>query len=122
MVPLRPLHDLREIRGTYLEVTALDFYRGTAVGDYLRIVLTDEEEVPDAAQKLRSIYPNLLRLEYDNTRTRAGGQWQEAENVEQRSPLELFEDFYEQRNGGPMSRQQRQFLERLIEETWRDEP
>lgn len=121
-MPLRPLHDLREIRGTYLEVSALDFYRGTAVEDYFRIVLTDEEEVPDAAQKLRCIYPNLLRLEYDNTRTRAGGQWQEPEETEQRSPLELFGDFYEQLNGGPMSEEQQKFLEGLIEETWREEP
>ena len=120
-VPLKPLRDMREIRGTYLEVSALDFYRGTAVDDYLRIILTDEEEVPDAAQKLRSIYPNLLRLEYDNTRTRAGGQWEEAEDVEQRSPLELFGDFYEQLNGSPMSEAQSQLVERLIAETWRDE-
>ena len=120
-VPLHPLHDLREIRGTYLEVTALDFYRGTAVEDYLRIILTDEEEVPDAAQKLRSIYPNLLRLEYDNTRTRAGVQWQETEEDEHRSPLELFGDFYEQFNGGPMSEEQSRLMERLIEETWREE-
>ena len=30
------------------------------------MTLTDEEDVPDGMAKLRTIYPNLMRLEYDN--------------------------------------------------------
>ena len=121
-VPLRPRRDLREIRGTYLEVTARDFYRGTAVEDYLRVTLTDEEDVPDAAQKLRSIYPNLLRLDYDNRRTRAAGVLDDAGDAERRSPLELLDDFFTQANGRPMGAQQRQLAETLIAEIWGDTP
>ncbi len=121
-VPLRPRRDLREIRGTYLEVTARDFYRDTAVEDYLRVTLTDEEDVPDAAQKLRSIYPNLLRLDYDNRRTRAAGVLDDAGDAERRSPLELLDDFFTQANGRPMGAQQRQLAETLIAEIWGDTP
>ena len=67
-LPLTPLHDLREIRGTYMELTAKSFYEGTATDDYLHITLTDEEDIPDAMNKLRVIYPNLMKLDYDNTR------------------------------------------------------
>lgn len=55
--PLRPLHDMRELRGSYEELTSRDFYQGTAVDDYLHITLTDEEDILDAIGKLRSIYP-----------------------------------------------------------------
>ena len=69
-VPLVPLHDMRKIRGTYLEVTAKSFYQNTDAEDYVQITLTDEEDIPDGLQKLRIIYPNLMRLEYDNSRMR----------------------------------------------------
>ena len=70
--PLRPLHDMRELRGSYEELTSRDFYMGTAVDDYLHITLTDEEDILDAIGKLRSIYPNVMKLDYDNQRTRSG--------------------------------------------------
>ena len=70
-VPLQPLRDMRRIRGTYLELTALSFYQDTNTEDYIQAVLTDEEDVPDGLKKLRVIYPNLMRLEYDNQIGRA---------------------------------------------------
>ena len=41
-IPLKPLHDLRELRGRYEELTARSFYEGTPTEDYLHIVLTDD--------------------------------------------------------------------------------
>ena len=73
-IPLKPLHDLRKIRGTYLEVTAKTFYENSDRTDYLMVTLTDEEDVPDGMAKLRTIYPNLMRLEYDNKRTRSNAE------------------------------------------------
>ena len=37
--------------------------------DYLHITLTDEQDIPEALARLRVIYPNLMRLDYDNRRT-----------------------------------------------------
>lgn len=115
-VPLVPLHDLRKIRGTYLEVTARDFYRDTDTEDYVQITLTDEEDIPDGLQKLRIIYPNLMRLEYDNRRTKQSRLIERAEEVEQKSELELFAEFYELQNNQPMSDEQAAFVTRLIED------
>lgn len=115
-VPLAPLRDMRTIKGTYLELTALSFYEGTNREDYIRAVLTDEEDIPDGLQKLRVIYPNLMSLEYDNRRTRESRELQAAQAVEQRSELELFEEFYELQNNQPMSDAQRQFARELIEQ------
>ena len=69
-VPLIPRRDMRKLRGTYMDVTAKDHYTAENKMDYLQITLTDEEDVPGALQKLRTVYPNLMRLEYDNKRTR----------------------------------------------------
>ena len=94
-IPLKPLHDLRKIRGTYLEVTAKTFYENSDRTDYLMVTLTDEEDVPDGMAKLRTIYPNLMRLEYDNKRTRSNAEVTAAERIEEKSELELFQEFYE---------------------------
>ena len=115
-VPLVPIHDLRRIRGTYLVVTARDFYRDMDTEDYVQITLTDEEDIPDGMEKLRIIYPNLMRLEYDNSRTRQNRLIERTEEIEQKSELELFAEFYELQNNQPMSDEQAAFVARLIEE------
>ena len=113
-IPLKPLHDLRKIRGTYLEVTAKSFYENRGCEDYLQVTLTDEEDVPDGMAKLRTIYPNLMRLEYDNKRTRSNAEVRAAERVEEKSELELFQEFYELQNNQSMTEVQEQFVEELL--------
>lgn len=122
-IPLTPLRDLREIRGSYEEVTLRDFYKGKDFReDYLHIILTDEEDVPDGAAKLRLIYPNLMKLSYDNRRTQNQAQWEEMGPTEEKSPLAMLEEFYEKQNGQPMQETQRSFALGLMEEIWEDEP
>ena len=113
--PLLPRRDLRIIRGTFAEVTDKSFYEGTDTGDYLQIILTDEEDIPEALGRLRQIYPNIMKLTYDNTRTRSSRIIDSAENVQRKSPLELFEELYELQNNQPMSDVQRAFALELIE-------
>ena len=117
-IPLEPMHDMRQIRGSYEELTARIHYQGTAVDDYLHAVLTDEDDIPGAMGKLRVIYPNLMKLSYDNKRTRENREVDEAEDAENKSPLELFETFYELQNNQPMSGEQKAFTEDLIRSVW----
>lgn len=122
LLPLRPLRDLREIRGTYETVTARSFYQGTPTEDYLHLILTDQEDVPQAMGKLRAIYPNLMKLSYDNLRTQSVGEILGAAQPEERSPLALFRDFYQLQNNQPMSQAQEDFLVGLMETIWEGEP
>jgi len=117
-VPLHPLRDMREIRGTYEELTRRSFYEGTKVSDYLHITLTDEEDIIGAIDKLSVIYPNLMKLDYDNTRTKQKQSIGEAEKVEEKSPLQLFFELYEKQNNQPMSEEQTAFVQELIEKIW----
>ena len=118
--PLTPLHDLRSIRGTFQEVAAKDFCKKTAAEDYLHVILTDEEDVPEAIGKLRVIYPNVMKLTYDNTRTRTNQVIDGAVDVQKKSPLELFDELYTIQNNQPMSDEQRHFVQELIASIWED--
>ena len=89
--------------------------------DYLRVILTDEEDVPDALARLRTVYPNIMRLEYDNQRTRAAVPVGEAENIEHKTEIELFMEFFEKQNGQPMSPEQRTLSEKIIEQLKEEE-
>ena len=115
LIPLHPKRDLREIRGTFAQLTDMDYYKNTAAEDYLHIILTDEEDIPEAGGKLRAIYPNYLHISYDNTRTRTDQVVDCAENVRRKSKLELFDELYQLQNNQPMSDTQRFFLQELID-------
>ena len=120
-VPLTPRHELRELRGSYMDLTAKANYEGTATDDYLHITLTDEEDIPEVMGKLRVIYPNLLKLDYDNRRTQTIAVLNGVEDIERRTPLELFNEFYEKQNGQPLGEEQLRFAATLIEKIWEEE-
>ncbi len=117
-IPLKPLRDLREIKGTYDELTARSFYTDANREDYLHVILTDEEDVPNALGRLRTVYPNLMKLSYDNRRTRTDASLWELEAAERKDPMELLSDFYRQQNGSDFSEAQREYVLGCIREIW----
>lgn len=119
-VPLKPMRDMRKIRGTFAEVTKEAFYRNESTEDYVHITLLDEEEVNNAFAKLSEIYPNLMQMEYDNRRTRnqlLPGKREDAGRVH---PMELFEEFYETMNQQPLSGVQKKYLIDKMEQIWEE--
>lgn len=121
-IPLKPRRDMKEIKGTYEEVTAKSFYEGTDLKDaYLRVTLTDEEDVPDALAKLRTIYHNIMKLDYDNARTRKNNVIDgPADGIEEK-PVELFAELYEKQNNISLTDEQIDYITELVEGIWEDE-
>jgi exonuclease SbcD len=119
--PLTFLHDMKVIRGSYEQLMDLAYYHGTDLPEsYLHIVLTDEEPVPEALYRLRTVYKNIMKLTYDNTRTRQQ-QNPLAEQVEpEMSPLALFGLLYEKQNNRPLSPEQTEYMEALIGNIWKE--
>lgn len=117
-IRLEPLRDLREIRGSYEELTDKRNWENTRTEDYLHVTLTDEEDVPEAIRKLRVIYPNIMKLDYDNRRTRSAVSVGISEKQEERTPLQLFEELYRLQNNQDFGEEQREYLAGLIEEIW----
>ena len=119
--PLRPLRDMKEIRGTYSELMARGFYQGTDLPEcYLHITLTDEEDVPEALSRLRTVYPHIMKLTYDNARTRLRQNPLELEAQPEDSALDLFGLLYEKQNNRPLGAEQTAYLTELIESIWED--
>ncbi len=118
-IPLRPKREMTALRGTFQEVTSPATVRDHA-DQYVAITLTDEEDIPDALAILRAAYPRLLQVEYDNARTRHDAVQEQVSMIEERSPLDLFADFYELRNERPMSAQQREYMQNLLQEIWKE--
>lgn len=118
-VGLVPLRDLVELRGRYADLTLRSFYENTTwQEDYTHIVLTDEDDIPDAVGKLRTVYRNLMKIDYDNMRTRSNAAVTGDGDAASKTPYELFADFYELQNNQPMSADQAEYIRDLIEKTW----
>lgn len=113
-LPLTPQRDMREIRGTYIELTLRDSYAGTDTEDYIHAVLTDENDIPNALARLRSIYPNLMKLDYDNLRTRSSAVIAAEERHRTMTGAELFAELYEKQNGQKMSDEQNAYAESVF--------
>ena len=115
-IDLTPVHDMSEIKGTFAGLTDPVYYTDNPIiENYLRITLTDEEDIPDAVGRLRMIYKNLMRLDYDNKRTRTNNVITGAVDTETKSAYELFAEFFEQQNNAPMSDEQSAYMKELIE-------
>lgn len=114
-LPLKPLREMRVLRGKYEEVTLKTAYTEENRKDFLHIILTDEEDIPNALGRLRVIYPNIMRLTYDNTRTKNTAVPDAPESTAA-DPLTLFSQLYEKQNNLPLSDTQREYLERILEE------
>jgi len=121
MIPLIPKRDMRKIRGTYEELITKTSYESTNTDDYIHVTLTDEFNVADAIQKLRVIYKNIMKLEYDNIRTRESRKIN-LDNmvIENKNPLEIFSEFYKLQNNKEMNDEQKEIIKKIMEEVWEE--
>lgn len=122
-IPLTPLHDMREITGLYEEIVSPEFRRsqiaeGKKLDDYVYVTLKDEDDVPDAAAKLRGIFPNLMALRYDNARTRSQKEFTTGESDEKKSPEELFGEFFKKMTNRDMNAEETAFIESMIQKVF----
>lgn len=118
---LKPLHDLKELKGSFYDLTDKDYLKDADPDDYMHIILTDEEDVIGALQSLRALYPNIMRLDYDNKRTRSSMILTDAGDGDPGTPLEIFGSLYEAQNGKPMDEKQEKFISELIDRVWSEE-
>ncbi len=116
-IPLKPLRDMREIRGPITELLNPTNYVGTALEDYIFATITDEEPGYSPLTRLRSVYPNILKLEIRNSKTSATmSEICKIEKIKEKSPSKLFEEFYEYQNAVPPSEKVAKIIEGLFEE------
>lgn len=120
-VTLTPKYDLVEIKGTYEILMSKPFYEGLNLENYYHITLTDEEDVMDAITRLRTVYPKIMKLDYDNKRTRTNAAIEANQGVDELLPIDLVNELYEKQNGQVLNDSQREYALEQIEKIWRNE-
>lgn len=116
-MPLLPLRDLREIKGPIHELIKIGKEDTKGATDYIHATITDEEEIYDALGKLRQVYPNIMILDFDNKRRQMNLEFEEvsAEKIENKSPMDLFAEFYKAQNNKQLSKEELKIIEKLLE-------
>lgn len=112
LLPLTPRRELRRVRGRLADLLAAAREHPDDSQCYIHAVLTDEA-VLDPAERLRTVYPNLLHVEFESRET-SDGDPAESDPIAQKSEQEIFGDFYRRVNGEPLSDRQRAVLESVI--------
>jgi len=116
-LPLIPLRDMREIKGPIEMLIDPAIYSQADTLDYIHATITNEDEIYDGIGILRSVYPNIMRLDFENSRSAFNDSAKMAAvDVEQKSSMELFEEFYESQNNSPMSDLKSNIMTQLFEE------
>jgi exonuclease SbcD len=119
---LAPLHEMREIRGTYDEIMSRNFYRSIdAENDYVHILLTDEHDEPDALTKLRNIYKYIISFKYDNKHSQNEAVFEKISNIGNKEPEKLFGELFTAQNGFPMDERQEKYVRDLFAKIWEGE-
>ncbi|MDR3121949.1 MAG: exonuclease SbcCD subunit D [Clostridiales bacterium] len=114
-LPLTPLRDMRRVKGPLAALLSRDVSAAGNTRDYLHVTLTDEDEIIDALGKLRTVYPNVMELSFENARTQADPDLGGAADPGGATPLALFEDFFAAQNGAPMRDKQKNTVRALLE-------
>lgn len=118
-VKLIPLRDMTELKGSYEELMKKSFYEGTGyTEDYVHITLTDENDIPDAVSKLRLVYHRLMKMDYDNARTKKQSIIEGMTSARETDPEKLFGEFFESQNNVPMNDEQAAFVSGIIKDIW----
>lgn len=116
-IPLHPVRDMRVIKDKLENLLHDSKHIGKNCEDYIHAIITDEEDIYDPIGKLRTVYPNILLLEVENTKTSINeNSKSSASDVENKSPMDLFEEFYMNQNNVDLTDSQKSIMYEIFEE------
>lgn len=105
-------HLLRILKGPFSEIYNLPYSE-----DYVKVILTDEDIAPDARVTISTVFPNMMKFGVENSKTKFDRNVNAKEEMENKTPIELFCDFYQLQNNGELpSSEKIEYLEKLINE------
>lgn len=112
---LEPLREIKELQGTFQELTQPSFYESIDRNDFMFIQLTDRAVIPNMMYKLRKIYPNILGVERVYGRENDQKTVKKEAVMKQLSPLELSEQFFEEMTEEKLTDQQQIWLRESLD-------
>ena len=123
LIPFKPLRDMRVIKGPIEELTKEENYSKTNREDYIRAIITNEEQVYDAIGQLRKIYPNVLRLDIENSKAKIDSETKlsDLDNIKKKDEVELFNEFYKYQNNQDLNEVQLEIIKNVIKEVKKED-
>lgn len=113
LIFLKPRREIRHIKGRLKDLLE----NAVETDDYIYATLTDEETQFDAMARLQEVYPNTMKLDYDNSATRAVMDFDEVMDTESKSFHELVTDFYRLINGSEPDQEEWNIIEEAARES-----
>ena len=114
LVKLRPMRDMRRLKGPIEKL--LDKDNVSRPEDFIYATLTNEELIDDAMGIMQQVYPNTVKIDYDNSRTREVDRVEIAGNLKQKTFDELISDFYSKMYGCAISEEEMQIMKEAAKE------
>ena len=123
LIPLKPIRDMRVIKGPIEELIKEENYTGTNREDYIRAIITNEEPVYDAIGQIKKIYPNTLRLDIENLKTTQNTEIKmtDLDNIKKKDEVELFNEFYKFQNNKELDGVQIDIIKEVVKEAKKEE-
>ncbi len=117
-IPVKFHRDMRVIKGEYATLMSKSYYEKFSRDDYIKVILTDEKEIPEVMGKLRSVYPNIMLLEYENSKTKNRSDVVSKNCKKEKQPFEYFKEFYSRQNAADMDEKQENIILEQMKEIW----
>ena len=112
LLPLLPKREVRHLRGTLKDLLS----NAVDTEDYIYATLTDETVQFDAMARLQEVYPNVMKMDYDNAATRSMQEERYVSDTEGKSFEELLSEFYEWMNGSKATEEEWEILMEVAKE------
>lgn len=118
LIPLKPLRDMRVIKGPIEELVKEENYKGTNREDYIRAIITNEEPVYDAIGQIKRVYPNTLRLDIENSKMNSSieKELSNLDNIKKKDEVELFNEFYNFQHNQDLNDIQLEIIKEVVKE------
>ncbi len=115
-IPLTPIHEMRTVQGTLAALTSREIIQAADCEDYIQAVLTDEEELLDPIGVLRSVYPNVMQIRLAKNERKENKNYKAGLQVQGKSTLELFREFYELVKAEPLDERREQIVQECLKQ------
>ena len=115
------MRDIVEITGSYNEIISQEFSSKLKKDDFYKFILTDEENIVNVMNRVRTVYPNVIKIDYTHAQTVRAAEFSSDQNVGNLSMLDNFKNFYRSVKGEELSERQTAYLTALIEKIEEEE-
>ena len=113
---LKPIHDMRVIRGELKELMKPEVVLAEDSLDYICAVLTDKDDLLNPMETLRSVYPNIMQVVIEKYQKEYFREMVSVPNVEQKDLLTTYKEFFEMVEGETLEGEYLELISEMIKE------